>query len=473
MINNFWLNRGGQLWLPQWVSGFVLLALLLMTRLSQADLVLEVTQGNDKLTTVAVSPFAWSGNALLPEDLAGIVSNDLTLSGLFTSLPRSNMLSFPSEASEVVYRDWKVLGAAYLVTGRVDKVGQTYTVRFSLFDIVRQHSILSGEVKGVESQLRGVAHAVSDAVYKKITGTEGDFSTRLLYITANMTKPAKEVVKGKETINVPPVFDYQLKYADADGKRVRTIFRSKEPILSPSWSPDGTKVAYVSFESGRSAIYIQDLATGNRRQVTNFEGINSSPAWSPDGKKLALVLSKSGNPEIYILDLAANKLSQITDHFSIDTEPAWVPDGKSIIFTSNRGGSAQIYELGIVTKGSGLYAADGEPHRLTYVGKFNARGKVFPDGKSIALVHKGEASNDFNIGVLNLETGRLRLLTASTLEDSPSIAPGGRRIIYSAPGKEHGELGIVSLDGRVKYRLPSAVGDVREPVWGPSMNPGR
>ncbi len=473
MISNLQLNREGQFWLSQWMGGIVLLALLLMTRPSQADLVLEVTQGNDKLTTVAVSPFAWSGTALLPEDLAGIISNDLTLSGLFTALPRSTMLSFPGKASEVVYRDWKVLGASYLVIGSVDKVGQTYTAHYNLFDIVRQRSILKGEVKGGESQLRGVAHAVSDAVYKKITGSSGDFSTRLLYITANMIESAKEVVKGKKKIKEPPVFDYQLKYADADGKRVRTIFQSKEPIVSPNWSPDGTKVAYVSFESGRSAIYIQDLATGKRRQVTHFKGVNSSPAWSPDGKKLALVLSKSGNPEIYISDLATGKLSQITHHFSIDTEPAWMPDGQSIIFTSNRGGSAQIYEQTIATKGNGLYAASGEPRRLTFTGKFNARGKVFPDGRSIALVHKGEASNDFNIGILNLESGRLRLLTASTLEDSPSIAPGGRRIIYSAPGKVHGELGIVSLDGRVKYRLPSASGDVREPVWGPGVNPGR
>ncbi len=456
--------------IARWCSLF---ALILFAQLAQADLVLEVTQGNDKLVTVAVSPFSWSGKTLLSEDMGAIVDNDLKLSGLFTALPRKNMLSFPSKESEVYYRDWRVLGASYLVTGQVEKSGQSYNVHYQLFDVVRQRSLLKGQVKGVESQLRALAHHVSDAIYEKITGVKGDFSTRLLYITADMVRPATEKVQGKTKTKVPPVYEYQLRYADADGKRVRTIFKSREPILSPSWSPDGTRVAYVSFESGRSAIFMQDLATGQRKQLAAYKGLNSSPAWSPDGKKLAFMLSKTGNPDIYVMDLASGKLSQLTSHFSIDTEPDWMPDGKGIIFTSNRGGSAQIYQLDISHMSDGRVVGRGDPRRLTFEGKFNARAKVFPDGKSLAMVHKGRSATDFNIAIQDLSTGRLRLLTSSRLEDSPSVAPGGRRLIYSAQGKEHGELGIVSADGRVKYRLPSAAGDIREPVWGPAVNLGQ
>ncbi|MDP0589756.1 MAG: Tol-Pal system beta propeller repeat protein TolB [Candidatus Endonucleobacter bathymodioli] len=456
--------------LPSWIRWVLLLTIVSFIGLAQADLVLNVTHGNDKLTTIAVSPFGWTGNTILPEDMASIVDNDLTLSGLFEALPRNNMLSFPNTQSEVYYRDWKVLGAAYLVTGRVERALDTYKIYYQLFDIVRQKSISSGQVMGEENQLRALAHHVSDIVYEKMTGIKGDFSTRILYISAEIVTPAKKRVRRKKETIVPPVYDYSLKYADADGKRVLTIFKSREPIMSPCWSPDGSSVAYVSFETGRSSIFIQELTTGKRKQITAYKGLNSSPAWSPDGKKIAFVLSKNGSPDIYILDMPSNKLSQITSHFSIDTEPDWMPDGNSIIFTSNRGGSAQIYQLHIESRPGGLTLAKGESKRLTFHGQFNARAKVFPDGKSLAIIHKGKQSVNFNIIIQDLATGRIRRLTSSALEDSPSIAPGGRRLIYSTQGKTYGELRIVSVDGMVRYSLPSASGDVREPVWGPSIN---
>lgn len=467
MINSHEQIKTAATRLAVWLSALVL---VIFAQLARAELVLEVTQGNDKLTTVAVSPFSWSGKTLLPEDLAAIVDNDLKLSGLFAPLPRDNMLSFPSKETEVYYRDWKVLGASYLVTGQVEQKGDSYSVSFQLFDIIRQNSILTGKVQGQSNQMRALAHYVSDAVYEKITGIKGDFSTRLLYITAEMIRPAGEKVRGKKTIKVPPLYDYQLKYADADGKRVRMVFRSREPILSPSWSPDGRQVAYVSFESGRSMIFIQDLATGKRTQLAAYKGLNSSPAWSPDGRKIAFTLSKDGNPNIYVQDLATGKLSRLTSHYSIDAEPDWMPDGNSIVFTSNRGGSPQVYQLDVVYERDGQVMPKGEARRLTFDGRFNARAKVFPDGKSLALVHKGQRATEFNIAIQDLDTGRLRLLTSATLEDSPSVAPGGRRLIYSAQGGANGELGIVSADGRVKYRLPSASGDIREPVWGPAVN---
>lgn len=452
------LDSGGRrLSLVRWFSALMLFVLvqLMLSAPSHAELTIEITQGNDRAVRMAVAPFSWDGNKILPEDMAGTISADLRLSGLFDPLNREDMLSFPSKETDVFYRDWKVLGASYLVIGQVTQSSGTYAVHYQLFDVLRQRSILKGQVRGVESQLRSMAHTISDAVYEKITGIPADFSTRLMYVTAQ-----------RHSVDDT---DYQLNYADADGKRGRVIVRSKEPILSPAWSPDGRRIAYVSFESGKPAIFLQELATGQRQKLTDYRGLNSSPVFSPDGKKVALVLSKDGNPNIYVKDLASGKLSQLTRHFSIDTEPDWMPDGNSLVFTSNRGGSAQIYQLDVKHLSDGSVEAVGNPRRLTFKGRFNARAKVFPDGKSLALVHKGQGAAEFNIAILDLDTSRLRLLTSATLEDSPSVSPGGRRLIYAVQGGENGELGIVTADGRVKYRLPSATGDVREPVWGPAV----
>ena len=426
---------------------------------AHAKLIIEVTQGNDKAVSIAVSPFSWQGDKVLPEDPAAIIDNDLQLSGLFKAMPRSNMLSFPSKKSEIYYQDWRILGASYLITGQVVLKENSYTVNYQLYDIIREKGIAQGGFSGRTEHLRGLSHRISDSVFKKITGLEGDFSSQILYVTAQR-------LSVKQT-------NYQLNYADADGKRNQKIFSSKEPILSPSWSPDGRKVTYVSFELGRPEIYLQDLKTGERKRLTRFKGINSSPVWAPDGKSIAMVLSKGGNPDVYVLDLDTDKISNITNHYGIDTEPDWMPDGKSIVFTSNRGGSPQVYQQDIYRKNNGQFLSKGKARRLTFEGKFNARAKVFPSGDALALVHKGHGATDFNIAVLDLKTNRLRLLTSSKLEDSPSISPSGRRLIYSVQGDKNGELGIVSADGRVKQRLPSADGDVREPAWGPNILPNK
>lgn len=440
---------------------FSLLVCLLLVQQAQAELTIEVTRGNDQAVSMAVSPFGWKGERVLPEDPAAIIDNDLKLSGLFRPLARSSMLSFPSKESDVYYRDWKVLGASYLVTGEVNRSGQLYTLNYQLYDIVRKKRIGSGGVTGLESQLRGMAHRVSDAVYEKITGLKGDFSTRILYVTVKDVKNKR----GEKEYT-----EHQLVYADADGQRERTIMRSKEPILAPAWSPDGDMVSYVSFETGRSALYMHDLVTGKRKRMTHFKGVNNTPSWSPGGEYIAMALSMGDQSDIYVWHVKSKKLSKLTTLLSEDTEPDWMPDGNSLVFTSNRGGSPQVYQLNVRRVASGEMIPEGKPRRLTFQGRFNARAKVFPDGKSLALVHKSQDAMDYNIAVLDLETDRLRLLTSSKLADSPSIAPGGRRLIYSAQGGRNGELGIVSADGRVKHRLPSAAGDVREPAWGPSVD---
>ncbi|RRJ84178.1 Tol-Pal system protein TolB [Aestuariirhabdus litorea] len=430
------------------VAGWMLVLWMLAAVPARADLTIEITQGADNPVPIAVVPFGWSGAAALPEDMAQIVADDLQRSGLFAPLARRNMLSLPTREAEVVFRDWRVLGSDYLLVGQVEQgADQRFQLKYALFNVLNQRILAQGTVSGTSDLLRDMAHRVSDLVYEKVTGRRGAFSTRILYVTADR----------HSTYNT----DYRLNYADADGHRARVIYSSKEPILSPSWSPDAKRVSYVSFEGGRPGIYVQEIATGARTQVTRFPGLNSAPAWSPDGKKLALVLSKSGNADIYIKDLASGQLTQVTRHYGIDTEPSWMPDGRSLVFTSNRGGSPQIYRLELDT---------GWVERLTFEGKYNARARVFDGGGSLVLVHKGEGAAEFNIAVLHLESGRIRTLTSTLLDDSPSVAPNGDMLIYATHKGNRGILAAVSADGRVKFELPSTKGDVREPAWSPFLN---
>ncbi len=416
--------------------------------LAQAELTVQITRGNDQAVAVAVVPFAWKGNSMLPEDVAEIIGNDLRLSGQFAPVSSNNFLAFPEQADQVFFDDWRRIGSSYLLIGNINNKGtNNYSINYQLFDVLAQKSIMQGEVSGTTSQLRAIAHRISDEVYDKITGVPGIFSTRIIYVVANRDKDNS--------------MSYELVYADMDGHRAVPILKSKEPLLAPSWSPDGTQVAYVSFESGRPAIYIQNIASGQREKLTDFQGLNSAPTWSPDGKKLAMVLSKDGNPDIYVMDLTTRKLERVVNHYALDNEPAWMPDGKSLIFTSNRSGSAQLYQLEL---------ASGNVKRLSFEGKFNARAKVFPDGKSIAFIHKGQGDSSYNVAVQDLTNNRMRILSTSKFEDAPDIAPNGRMLIYSSQGDDRGVLGITSADGQVSFRLPSSIGDVREPAWSPMLN---
>tara|TARA_R110002072_G_scaffold89232_4_gene199921 strand:+ start:43138 stop:44457 length:1320 start_codon:yes stop_codon:yes gene_type:complete len=421
---------------------FALLISILATSVALADLRIEVTQGVDNAVRVGVVPFKYPARTSLPESVHEIVDADLTLSGRFATLPVQQMLSLPTASEKVLSRDWRLLDVEYLVMGEMERLEYGYRLRFELYNVFKQSVVLRQVIEGTEEELRDMAHYVSDEVFAALTGIPGAFSTRIMYITAD--GPA-----GNQS--------FKLNIADADGHRRQTVLSSKEPILSATWAPDGNRIAYVSFQNaGRPAIYIRDLKTGITQQITNFSGLNSAPAFSPDGKQLAMVLSKDGNPDIYVLNLENRRLRRITRHYGIDTEPSWRVDGQAIVFTSNRGGKPQIYQM---------LLSDLSIERLTFEGDYNAKASLLPDGSGLVMVHR--RGGIFHIALLNLQRGRLTVLTETALDESPSIAPNGSMLIYATQKNGEGILAAVSIDGGVKFNLPSSEGDVREPAWSP------
>jgi TolB protein len=391
-----------------------------------------------------VVPFAWQGSGTSPADIAAVVDGDLNRSGQFAPVGRSDMLGLPRTEAEIYYRDWRAINTEYLVIGRVSQAGQM-RIEFELFDVLRQTRVHAGVITGPPSEARMLAHQVSDAIYEKLTGIPGAFATRMLYVSVTRVPGGKDY--------------FRLTLADSDGARPIVLLESREPVLAPTWSPDGREIAYVSFESSRPAIYRQELATGRREQLTSFKGLNGSPAWSPDGNTLAMVLSKDGSPDIYLMNLASKRLTRITNHYAIDTEPTWMPDGKSLLFTSDRGGRPQIYRYDL---------RSGSTERVTFEGSYNARARVAQDGRNMVLVHQKDGS--FHIALLDLVTNRLHILTSTQLDESPSIAPNGSMVLYATKYAEQGILAAVSVDGGVKFRLPAREGDVREPAWSPYMH---
>jgi TolB protein len=350
------------------------------------------------------------------------------------------MISYPISESEIRYRDWKMINAEYILIGGIAEQAGRYTATYELFDVVQQKRVLiKMSVDGADAQLRDMAHRISDKVYETITNIRGIFSTKIIYVEA-FQRPAK----------------YRLMLSDFDGARPRVLLDSKQPIMSPVWSPDGARVAYVSFETERPAIYVQTLSTGRKEQITNFKGLNGAPAWSPDGQKLAMVLSKDDNPEIYTVDLASRTFTRITNQFAIDTEPSWTNDGTGIFFTSDRGVKPQIYKVTLAT---------GITERVTFDGSYNARGRVSPDGKSLVMVH--QVDRCCLIAAQDIKSGNMRILTETNYDESPTIAPNGAMLMYATSVGGKGILGAVSLDAKTKVRLPSKQGDVREPAWSP------
>lgn len=421
---------------------YLLLFALFISGASQAQLTIQISRGADNPTRIAIAPMSAPGMQLA-EDISQIVSNDLEFTGQFAAIPRRDMLSFPRSEAEVHYRDWTVLKAEYLVAGSVELRGGRYYASYELFDVLAQRKLLAKvTVDGTEAQLRDIAHHIANKVYETITGIRGIFTTRIIYVESIKQAGAKD--------------RFRLMLADFDGARPQMLRETTEPMLSPVWSPDGRRVAYVSFETTRPAIFVQEIATGRREQVTNFRGLNGAPAWSPDGQKLAMALSKDGNPEIYVMNLATRQLTRMTNHFMIDHEPSWSVDGTGIYFTSDRGGRPQIYKVNV---------ASLQVERVTFDGEYNARGRVSPDGKSLVTVHRN--GGNYMIAALDLKTGRTRVLTETDLDESPSIAPNGAMLMYATRSGGKGILGAVSLDARTKVNLPSKQGDVREPAWSP------
>ncbi|MFK7977496.1 MAG: Tol-Pal system beta propeller repeat protein TolB [Halioglobus sp.] len=413
---------------------------------ARAQLVIEVTQGIDNPTSIAVVPFGWQGTGAAPEDISAVIDSDLARSGQFAPISRADMLSRPSNETELFYRDWRAIDAQYILIGRVSAFGGPMRIEYELFDVRSQKLVHGGSVSGEVNEARMLAHRVADDIYEELTGIPGAFATRLLYVSVTRVPGGKDYAR--------------LTLADSDGARPIVLLESREPIMAPTWSPSGKEIAYVSFESGRPAIYRQELASGRREQLTNFKGINGSPAWSPDGNTMAMVLSKDGSPDVYLMDLASKRLKRITSHYAIDTEPTWMPDGNSLLFTSDRGGKPQIYRYNLRA---------GTTDRVTFEGSYNARARVAQDGRNVVMV--SQQDRRYHISLLDLQTERLQVLTSTSLDESPSIAPNGSMVLYATKHGGRGILAAVSVDGGFKFRLPAREGDVREPAWSPYMKP--
>lgn len=413
-----------------------------------AILSMELTRGVSGAIPIAVVPFGASES--LPQDIAKIIGTDLQNSGRFKVYGRTVLTEFPDHASTVSTDYFRRLGTDNILIGSVRALGDRYQITFDLLDTYRNKEggnniLLSKSFTAPATDLRRAAHHISDLVYEKLTGVRGIFSTKLAYVLVQRNERNAR---------------YILEVSDQDGYNPRPLLSSSEPIMSPSWSPDGKQIAYVSFEDSRAGIYIEDVATGERRLLSVFPGINGAPAWSPDGKKMALVLSKSGAPNIYIMDINTRQVRPVTNDNNINTEPAWALDGKSLLFTSNRTGSPQIYQINL---------SSGAIARLSYAGDYNARASFARDGKYIAMIHR--VSGIFNIGLLNLNTGITRVLSTTTGGDSasPSIAPNGTMILYDTVYRGQNVLAMVSADGHVQLVLPERNGEAQDPAWSPFL----
>ena len=410
---------------------------------AQAELTIEITEGI-KRRPIAVVPFGWEGQAAgAPLDISGVISADLTRSGRFAPIPVDDMLQQPTTGVEVDFDDWSILGVEAVVVGRVTQTGDNaYSVQFQLLDVFGRDQLVGYRMPASRGTMRRVAHRAADMIYEKLTGIKGVFDTKVAYVTAQQ--------RGAQRL-------YSLYVSDQDGENEFKIMESNDPIMSPAWSPDSRRLAYVSFEGNRSSIFVQTLRTGNRIQVSSRPGINGAPAFSPDGRKLVVTLGGvDGNLDIYVLDVNSRATKRLTTHRAIDTEGSWSPDGRYIYFTSDRSGGPQIYRVP---------ADGGSAERITFEGSYNARPRMSPDGSKLAMVHLDRGN--YRIAVMDMKRKDLLVLSAGRQDESPSFAPNSDTLIYATRQNRDGVLESVTADGLIRQRLASGQGDVREPVWSP------
>jgi len=432
----------------------VAIFLVIAAASAEAQLNIRVTQGVDRPVPIAIVPFGWQGPGQLPYDVTGVITADLGNSGRFDPMAVSDMISRPTTPAQVNFQDWRVSDVDYLLIGQMTESSpNNYNLQFQLFNVVSGQQLLGFRLTSDRDNLRAAAHRIADMVFEELTGIPGVFSTQIAYIS--------EQRNGDRRV-------YQLIVADADGENRVVVAESTQPLMSPAWSPDGRRLAYVSFEGNQSAIYVQTLRTGTRERVSMRAGHNGAPAFSPDGRKLALTLSLvEGNFDIYTLDLGTQVLRRLTDHPAIDSEPAWSPDGETIYFMSDRSGSPQIYRI---SSNADTRAA---PQRVTFEGNYNARPRVSPDGRYLAVVHRSDRTQgNFRIASVDLSrNGLSQPLSSGQLDESPSYAPNGALLIFATRERGRGVLGTVTSDGHIEQRIESGEGDVREPVWGPFPRP--
>ena len=413
---------------------------------SMAELTIRITQGVGKQTPVAIVPFGvGSGLSQISENITEIITNDLLRSGRFSVTPAENMLQQPSTGAEIDFDDWSILGVEAVVIGKITEGrNNSYNIQFQLFDIYKREQIVGYRMPANDKTLRRSAHRIADMVFEELTGIRGVFDTKVAYVRSNASNEKR---------------NYTLVISDSDGENEQIVLESKDPIMSPAWSPDSRMLSYVSFEGNMSTIYVQNLRTGNRRKISELPGINGSPAFSPDGRKLVLTLGGSdGNLDIHVLDIATRNLKRLTYNRSIDTEATWAPNGEEIYFTSDRGGSPQIYKMKLNSD---------RASRVTFEGSYNARPRLSPDGNKLAMVH--QYRGDYRIAIYDIEEKDLLILSSGSQDESPSFAPNSDTLIYATKLSGDGVLETVTADGLVRQRMAPKSGDIREPVWSPFL----